>query len=206
MVHLKVTSMILVETLAVFAAGSLICASAAGAPRTLTVPQGNHAVMIDGKMDPGEWDDAAEFPLGDVARIYVKQSGDYVWMAVELIKGSYFALDFYLQPADGVRYDLHSSAKLGERRQQGRAWPADWTWWNNDGWVANWSRVQSFEQRTFLPQRVREYQISRRRFAGKAWRVMFELLVPGKPEWHTLSFPTDATDTSPKRWLVLELG
>jgi hypothetical protein len=47
------------------------------------VPKGNHVVMIDGKLSIGEWDDAAQFSLSHMIRIYIKHSRGYVWMAAE---------------------------------------------------------------------------------------------------------------------------
>lgn len=174
------------------------------AQQVITVPKGNHVVMIDGKISPGEWDDAGRFSLGGLAHVYVKQSEGYLWMAVECLTCEMFALDFYVQPADGLLYDLHSSAKIGERKFQSGSWPEPWTWWNNDRWVANWSRVDSFENREFLPQKVREYQISRQRFTGDTWRVMFELQLPAKPEWRTSRFPQEAKNMSTEHWITFD--
>lgn len=180
------------------------CSQFAAGQQVIAVPKAKRVVMIDGKLAPGEWGDATEFPLGNLAHVFVKQSDGYIWLAAERVAGEDFALDFYLQPADGSLYDLHSSAKLGERRLQDSAWPDRWTWWNNDHWVANWSRVDSFQPPRFLPQKVREYQISRERFPGKTWRVMFELLLPAEPEWQTVRFPQEAKNTSTEHWIILQ--
>ena len=176
------------------------------AQQVIVVPERSRAVMVDGKLSPGEWNDAAQFPLGNLARAYVKQSNDYVWMAVQCLTCDMFALDFYVQPADGSLYDLHSSAKIGERKFQGNSWAEPWVCWNNEGWTANWSRVDSFELRTFLPQNFREYQISLQRFAGETWRVMFELRLPAEPQWQTLAFPERAHNNSTPQWMILQLG
>lgn len=184
---------------------ALLCiVHGAAAQQVIRVPHGTQNVMVDGKLSAGEWDDAARFSIGEVARGYIKQSRDYVWIAVERLTGDDFALDFYLQPSDRSLYDLHSSAKLGERKLQGSSWSDHWTWWNNDRWVANWSRVDSFDQRTFLPQRVREFQIARERFPGDTWHVMFELLLPAEPQWQTFAFPRGARNTSTELWMVLD--
>ena len=177
----------------------------ATAQQVIRVPNGSRVVMIDGKLSAGEWDDAAQFSIGDVARGYIKQSRGYVWMAVERLSGDDFALDFYLQPSDRSLYDLHSSAKIGERKLQGSFWSDHWTWWNNDRWAANCSRVDSFEQRKFLPQKVREFQIARERFAGDTWLVMFELLLPAQRKWQTLIFPQGARNTSTEHWMLFNL-
>lgn len=178
--------------------------SVAAAQHTIRVPTSNRTVMIDGKLSPNEWSDAARFRLGNLADVYVKQSRGFVWLAVERLNGNDFALDLYIQPGDGAIYDLHSSAKLGERMLQGTSWSDEWKWWNNEGWIANWSRVSSFEQRTFLPEKIREYQISRGRFAGDTWRIMFSLMLPAQPQWGTFSFPESAKSTSTEHWMVLQ--
>jgi hypothetical protein len=79
----------------------------------------------------------------------------------------------YIASEDGSIHDLHASAKLGERELQGGKWPGDWrNWWNNRGWVANVSQVESFEKRAFVLANVREYQIER--FALRRPRVALD--------------------------------
>ncbi len=175
----------------------------AAAEQTVQVPKATVLVMVDGKLGKNEWKDGATFPLGDLARVHLKHTAEYVWIAVECLKCTNFALDLYLQPENGALYDLHSSAKLGERQLRGANWPDEWEWWNNEGWVANWSRVDSFQDRTFLDQQVREFQISRERFRGSTWRVMFELLLPDQPKWRTTQYPEKATNNVTKDWIVL---
>lgn len=171
--------------------------------QSIHVPEGK-PVMIDGKLEAGEWNDASLRELPGLARLYVKQSNEYVWLAVELTNAKDGALDLYLAPSNGNIYDLHASAKLGERKLENGKWP-EWTWWNNQGWVANVARADSFEKRTFLPTQLREYQILRSRFAGKEWRLRFEVLTPAEPEWKTTAYPSGSKNTDVKGWLVLKL-
>lgn len=161
-------------------------------------------VMIDGRLEKDEWADATVVDFPGLARLYGKKSTEYVWLAIEFTGAETGALDLYLAPGDGGIYDLHASAKLGERKLIGGKWP-DWTWWNNTGWVANVSRVESFEKPSFLPANVREYQIQRSRFPAKEWKVRFEFLTPAEPDWKTTPYPPGTTNTDPKGWLVLQL-
>ena len=181
----------------------LLTATAETAPQVIRVPLGK-PVMIDGKPDSNTWKDSAKTEFPGLATLYVKRSKEYVWLALKLNSNDGI-LDLYLSPPDGSIYDLHSSAKLGERRFQNGAWP-DWTWWNNEGWVANVSRVESFEKRTFLPTNVRQYQIRRSRFPGPYWRVMFEVGTPAEPEWKITTYPVGASNTHPNVWLTLQLN
>lgn len=168
------------------------------------VPKGK-AVMVDGNLERGEWDDALVRAVpGLAARVYVKQSDQYVLLAVELERSEDGVLDLYLSSSAGDVYDLHASAKLGERRLTGGTWPA-WEWWNNVGWIANTSRVESFEKRSFLPTKIREFQISRSRFSGHAWKIMLEVMTPAEPEWKLSSYPSGSKSTDTRGWIRLEL-
>lgn len=161
--------------------------------------------MVDGKLSADEWKDASHIQVGQFADLYFKQAGGFVFVAVKYRRFSSGIVDLYIEPGDGRIYDLHASAKLGERELQQGKWP-DWKWWNNREWVANVSRVDSWDKRTFLPEPVREYQILRSRFPAKGWWLRFELTAmaaDAKPV--TLVFPPDTKDNDPAGWLELEL-
>ena len=160
--------------------------------------------MVDGTLEAGEWDDALTENLPGLARIRIKYSEQYVFLAVELLNSDDGALDLYLSPSSGAIYDLHASAKLGERKPVDHTWP-EWKWWNNTGWVANTSRVDSFQKPSFLPTKVREFQISRSRFGRNEWRVMFEVMTPADPTWKTTSYPPQAKTTDARDWIRLDL-
>jgi hypothetical protein len=170
------------------------------APRSSTI------VMVDGKLSATEWKDAARVEVPEVATLYFKQAGGFVYIAVEYIKSPSGIVDLYLSPGDGHVYDLHASAKLGERELQQGKWP-DWVWWNNRDWAANVSRVDSWDKRTFLPEPVREYQILRSRFPAKKWLLRFELTTITSSNENTSSvvFPPRTRDHDPTGWLELAL-
>lgn len=167
----------------------------------ITVPQGA-PVMIDGRISPGEWRDAESLALGG-ARIWVKQASEFVWIAVQFPPGAHGFSDLMISPVPGQMIDLHASAKLGERTLGKQGW-SDWNWWNNDGWTANVSRVDSFDKKTFFPETVREYQIRRSRFPGKAWKVMVQLSIEEKDgSYRQIALPENAAEADPSRWIQL---
>lgn len=163
-------------------------------------------VMVDGNIEPGEWSDAAEVKMPNDARLYLKVAGEFVYVAVQFpASGSGFT-DLYIAPAGGSLYDLHASAKLGERQLHNHQWPEWNNWWNNQGWVANVSRVDSFEKRTFLTANAREYQIKRARFPGREWRLMLDMSLESKEGRYTVvRFPTSASDSNPEKWLRVQI-
>lgn len=182
----------------------IFAATAAGA-EPIKVPVAKQVVMIDGKISPTEWQDAATISAGDFARIYIKQTKEHVWLAVEFLRSKTGTLDLYISPGRGRPVNLHASAKLGQRILQNGAWPEEWTWWNNDGWIANVSRVDSWDERTFMPETAREFQIARSWFPNGEFRIMVEMMTPAEPNWQTTAFPVDGINTDPKRWATFRL-
>jgi hypothetical protein len=169
-------------------------------------PRTSSAIMIDGEFSDGDWKNAARVDVPGVAQLYFQRSSEFVYIAVEYTHAVSGIVDLYVSPLEGEIYDLHASAKLGERQLHDRGFP-DWTWWNNRGWIANVSRVDSFEKKTFLPARIREYQIRRSRFSSSVWRLRFELTTLGA-EGETQSaiiFPPSTAAKSTDGWLLLSL-
>ena len=160
--------------------------------------------MIDGKVSPDEWSDAARIEVPGVANLYFKQTDRFVYIAVQYTAPPSGIVDLYLSPGDGHIYDLHASAKLGERELQGSRWP-EWSWWNNRDWVANVSRVDSWDKRSFLPEPVREYQILRARFPKQVWLLRFELtaMMAQQQTSSTTIFPPATKDRNTDGWLVV---
>lgn len=172
----------------------------------IRVPLTSSAVMIDGVFSEGEWRHAVSVDVPDTARLYFQRSGDFVYIAVQYTSSPSGIVDLYVSPREGEVFDLHASAKLGERQWRGNSFP-DWSWWNNHDWTANISHVDSFEKRTFLPAPIREYQIRHSRFGSNTWRVRFELTAIGannETQAHAI-FPRGTTDSSAAGWLQLVL-
>lgn len=172
----------------------------------IRVPQTRSAVMIDGAFSKGEWQQAVSVDVPGTARLYFERSADFVYIAVQYTSSPSGIVDLYVSPREGEVFDLHASAKLGERQLRGHTFP-DWTWWNNRDWTANVSHVDSFQNRTFLPAPIREYQIRYSRFGSNSWRVRFDLTAMGahnETQAHAI-FPQGTTDTSTAGWLLLSL-
>ncbi|MFI5102389.1 MAG: hypothetical protein ACHP9V_03355 [Terriglobales bacterium] len=180
---------------------AILCAACANCQDRINVPYGK-AILVDGQIDPGEWDDATVKMFGEDVRLHVKRSQEYVWLAIELMDQNDGAADLYVSPSANEIFDLHASAKLGERKLESGRW-SEWKWWNNRNWVANTSRVDSFAKPNFLPTKVREYQIRRDKFPAASWKVMFEVLTPAEPEWKSKTYPAGARTTDTRTWITL---
>ncbi len=120
-----------------------LCTACAGElqPRqVVSVPRGS-AVMIDGRISPGEWSDAKRIVLANGATLYVKQHEHYLLLAIVFPSGKYGFTDLFVNGD----LDLHASAKLGERKRQPDGTWSRRDWWNNDRWAANVSRMEKFD-------------------------------------------------------------
>lgn len=170
---------------------------------TVVLPRGR-PVMVDGKISRGEWTDARRLEMPNGGHLYLKQTEGYVYVCVELAAGESGFVDLYLSSDAGI-HDLHASAKLGQRLvSEGQS--AEWErWWNNEGWVANVSRVESFEDRKFLAENVREFQIDPTYFPAPEWRIMIEVSVAKGKEYASFAFPDNADKTRSDRWITIKL-
>jgi hypothetical protein len=167
----------------------LVAVGQARAPRPVVIPAGR-AALADGRLEPGEWADARELAAAPGVRLYLKHDDQFLYLAVVRAQSAFFGANLYLSAPGAADYlNLHASAKLGERRGRAGAWP-DWTWWNNEGWAANLTRGDSFEERRFLPDTVKEFQIRLRRLPGREFALSLDLetaegatpLLPEAPE------------------------
>jgi hypothetical protein len=168
------------------------------------VPTGK-PVMLDGKIESGEWSDATEVQMPNNGKLYLKRSNEFLYVAVQLPASRSGFTDLYLASEDGAIDDLHASAKLGERRLENGKWP-EWTnWWNNQDWVANVSRVESFQKRTFLPATVREYQIRSSHFRGSRLCLRLEMSLESRGgKYELVRFPASASDSDLQNWLRVD--
>jgi hypothetical protein len=141
------------------------------------------------------------------ARLYIKISEDFVYVAVQFPAGRSGFTDIYITSEDGGIYNLHASAKLGERRLDGGKWPEWSNWWEQPGVGGERSQVDSFEKRTFVPAGVREYQIERSRFVSREGRLMLDMSMESQGGKYTVvRFPASASDCNREKWLRVQFG
>jgi hypothetical protein len=165
------------------------------------IPNGK-AILIDGKITGKEWSDARRVDAADSVKIYFKQHAEYVLIAVKVADGKNMMVDMYCSAASGLE-NLHASAKLGQRQYSNNNW-GEWNWWNNKLWAANVARVESFEQRTFLKENVREFQIHKSFFASAGTKIFFDITYIGVANaLSTIHFPVSATNTQTQNWLAI---
>lgn len=180
----------------------LSCAAmlgAAPAPSAIRVPWGKH-VLLDGRISAGEWKDAKEIAASPNVRIYLKRSGAYLYVGVKPAAAASFGVDLYLDSGEGAVQNLHASAKLAERRGNEGAWP-EWQWWNNKDWTANVARGQVFEEKNFLTDEAKEFQISMKKLMQGTVYMSLDL----HDEHGTQKVPKDGFERNLRYWIALRL-
>lgn len=183
----------------------LICSLLYFGGQTVHVPRGS-AVLVDGKTSPAEWDDAIGLTTPSGVELKFKTHDRYLLIMVRHPAGTSGFDDLFLSTSGGI-FDLHASAKLGERKlATNHTWP-QWTWWNNQDWAANVSRTDSFAGPRLLPESIREFQIDRSRLGGNTvlLRVLTTVL-DSKMQPREIVYPAGTSDLKPDGWLTLELS
>lgn len=166
------------------------------------VPFDETSVMIDGRITPGEWDRALAFKVNDSTTLKIKQDRQNIFICVHIaaVRPAMVMVDLYI--TDGKELvNLHSSAKLGERTFDSETY-GEFSWWNNDYWTATVARLDKIEERRFLRDDAKEFQLSKSRFDSKEFRLMFDISYPSNYKMH---FPIEATNDFSKKWIQLKL-
>lgn len=166
------------------------------------VPVDHASVMIDGRFEVKEWAGAARLHVNDSVSLYVKQDAENVYWCLHaaIPNPALVVVDFYLSHHDSL-VNLHASAKLGERVWKNHTY-GEWTWWNNRGWVATVARIDVLEQRKFLRDEAKEFQLRKSRFGEKEYRLMFDISYPAHL---TMKYPAAADTAHTGQWLHLTL-
>lgn len=168
----------------------------------VVVPRGAR-ILIDGRIDAGEWADACEALVTSEYTILVKQDTGYLYVAVVRSTPAIFGVNLYLTTFEprAPYLDLHASAKIGERVGRRDAWP-DWEWWNHHGWSVNVARFNAFEGERFLQDTAKEFQIALGRLPGRNFLLTLDVEKPGG----TILPVTSGVSYDGMYWLAVQLG
>lgn len=168
-------------------------------PAAVRIPEGR-SVLLDGRIEAGEWDDAVSVALSPDDEMRVKRNGAYLLVAVRPSTPLLYGVDLYFTTGRHL-LNLHASAKLGERIGTPGAWP-EWSWWNNEGWAANVTRGEDFEKRRFLRDDAKEFQIR----VDKLGVGELLLSVDVETREGATPLPVTGLERFGKRWLRLVLN
>jgi len=184
----------------------------------------NITIMTDGQIGRKEWEGAKKivFPQNDSCYLLVKQSDEYIFLAIAAPYNMLSYVDLYFDFGENSILNLHSSSQIGERNLTDTSWndlnpPGHWG--NSKDWYANEMRFDRILAQQLLKEdsnynrdqlQLRttyrydgfEYLFRKSRFNKANWktRVLIRTTMPG---YSNMAFPQY---TDPKRsdnWATL---
>lgn len=160
------------------------------------------SVMIDGRFEDAEWFKAQRVVMSDSVNFYIMQDKENIYWCLRGLfkKPTLGGVDFYML-VDNNLINFHASAQLGERKLSGNDY-GEWTWWNNERWVANVVRIDKLAERKFHMDEAKEFQLRKSRFDTTTIKIMVEV---SHPKQLGFKFPAAATPTATTNWLELKL-
>jgi proline iminopeptidase len=188
--------------------------STSRAQQVIRVPQGDGTpVLIDGRIVVDEWRDALSLNVDPSVKLYFKQFRGHVYFGIKVDRASPAYVDVFLMDGDHRLYNLHASMQIGERLLVGN----DWTdaspvtnWGNSSDWIANEAKINAEQDerlpisKRFFPYDGIEYQIRRKRFVGRTWRIRVEVRDFAGQLPDTV-FPANSQRRDSKHWAILNL-
>ncbi len=138
------------------------------------------AGLLDGRCGNDEWEAATKIDLPAGASIYLMHDDDYFYFCAAGKAGDYTILDLYVEnTATGRLHKFHLSAQMGESVLMDNGWePASEKWELRDyaGFWVPYNGLEDPDNRVnplFARGTHRQMQISRKKFAGDTWKMMF---------------------------------
>lgn len=136
--------------------------------------------LLDGRCGSDEWEAATKIDLQAGASIFLMHDDDYFYFCAAGKAGDYTILDLYVEnTATGRLHKFHLSAQMGESVLLDEEWESVSGKWELKDYAGFWvpyNGLEDPENRVnplFARGTHRQMQISREKFAGDTWNMMF---------------------------------
>ncbi|NAS30687.1 hypothetical protein GTQ40_06865 [Flavobacteriaceae bacterium R38] len=174
----------------------------------ITINPSQKTVLLDGRCGNDEWEDATKIELSAGASIYLMYDEDYFYFCACGKAEDYTILDLYIEHAEtGRLHKFHLSAQMGESILTDNGWePASGKWELKDyaGFWVPYNGLEDPENRInplFKSGTHRQMQISRKKFAGNTWNMMFSLSgIQQDDDGGMLLYPEKASSEDKLTW------
>jgi hypothetical protein len=167
----------------------------------IKLPQLKNSVLIDGRVEKLEWEEAASIQVKDSLWLYLKQDDQNIYLCLTAKNKVpvLTSVDFYVTRGNEL-YNLHASAKLGERFLGKDNSYGEWNWWNNRLWYANVVKPDDWQTRSFLKDEAKEFQLRKSFFPSNRFRLM---LIVEDPKSLAITYPDKASPLNAENWIEL---
>lgn len=175
---------------------------------TIAINPTNKTALLDGRCGNDEWEVATKIELAAGASIYLMYDKDYFYFCACGKAEDYTILDLYIEhPQTKQLHKFHLSAQMGEAIFIDNEWkPVSGKWELKDyaGFWVPYNGLADPEKRIdpkFVKGTHRQMQISRKKFEGTTWNMMFGvggILHEGKGE--QFFYPENAVANDISTW------
>lgn len=174
---IRIVKMLLLTNLLFF---TKIDAQHSDGRETVAINRTTKTALLDGRCGNDEWEAATKINLPAEASIYLMHDEDYFYFCAAGKQEDYTILDVYIEnSATGRLHKFHLSAQMGESILMNDGWERASEKWELQGYAGFWvpySGLEDPENRInplFARGTHRQMQISRKKFAGHTWKMMF---------------------------------
>ncbi|WP_394748918.1 hypothetical protein [Spongiimicrobium salis] len=175
---------------------------------TITINPSKKTVLLDGRCGNDEWEAATKIDLPAGASIYLMYDEDYFYFCACGKAEDYTILDLYIAHGETNQlHKFHLSAQMGEHILTDGEWKPASGKWELKGYAGFWvpySGLADPEKRIdpqFAKGTHRQMQISRKKFAGQTWKMMFGLGgIQQEGDGGRLLYPEKAVEDNTTTW------
>lgn len=177
--------------------------------KSIVINLTDKTALLDGHCGNDEWEVATKIELPAGASIYLMYDKDYFYFCACGKAEDYTILDLYIEHPQTKRlHKFHLSAQMGEAILTDDGWKSASDKWDLKDYAGFWvpySGLEDVENRSgpkFAKGTHRQMQISRKKFEGDTWNMMFGvggILYEGNGK--QFFYPEKAVDEDKSTWM-----
>lgn len=182
----------------------------ANASETITINPTNKAALLDGQCGNDEWQVATKIELPAQASIYLMHDKDYFYICAKAKAEDITVLDLYIENSEtGNLHNFHLSAQMGENVLKDKEWESKYAKWVLKDFAGFWVPYSGLKDRKNRKDPIwakgthRQVQISREKFAGNTWNMMFSVSAINHKDnpWAELLYPEKGIKEDKSTWV-----
>jgi len=197
-----------ISTLLLLSAALSFVTAESQASETIAINPTKTVALLDGQCGNDEWQAATKIELPAHASIYLMHDKDYFYICAKGKAEDITVLDIYIDnAATGNPHKFHLSAQMGESALTEDGWKntsSKWVLKDYAGFWVPYSGLEDPENRKnpkFARGTHRQVQVSRKKFPGNTWRMMFGVsAIKQEGKWAEFFYPEKAVSDDKSTW------
>lgn len=186
----------------------LFSLNVAKASEPIVIKYTDKAALLDGSCGNDEWESATKIELPAGVSIYLMHDKEYFYICAKGKPEDHTVLDLLIEHAEtGNLHKFHLSAQMGESVLTDKKWESvseKWVLKDYAGFWVPYSGLEDREKRqgpTFAKGTHRQVQVSRNKFSGNTWNMMFGVsAIRHEGKQAEFFYPEKAIDSNKSTW------